>query len=95
MHIFQLKIFELAILRIASVFTNPKMERKLREIFTQSNIFWGDLENLLRADIASNRDGWNSLLSVVLEASRAIESRTYQLQDEITYRAKQLSESIA
>lgn len=73
----------------------PKMGRKLREIFAQSNIFWGNQENLLRTDITSNRDSWNSLLGVVLEASKAIGSRTDQLQDEIADRAKKLSESIA
>lgn len=73
----------------------PKMSDRLRQIYGQSNIFWGYQENLLRTDIKTNHQGWQSLLSKVLEASEAISTRTRQLKDEIASRAKELSEHIS
>lgn len=72
-----------------------KMSDRLRQIYGQSNVFWGNQENLLRTDIKTNNQGWQALLSKVLEASEAIGTRTRQLKDEIAGRAKELSEQIA
>lgn len=69
----------------------PKMSSKLRQIYAQSNIFWGNQENLLRTDISNNRQGWQSLLSKVLEASDTISKLTDQLKTEISDRAQELS----
>jgi len=81
-------------LAIADIYY-PKMSDRLRQICGQSNIFWGNQENLLRTDIKTNREGWQSLLSRVLEASDAISTRARQLKDEIASRAKELSERIS
>ncbi|GHT93251.1 hypothetical protein FACS1894116_04870 [Betaproteobacteria bacterium] len=72
----------------------PKMSDWLRQIYGQSNIFWGNQENLLRTDIKTNHQGWQSLLTKVLEAAEAIRTRTCHLKDEIAGRAKELSEHI-
>lgn len=81
-------------LAIADIYY-PKMSDRLRQIYGQSNIFWGNQENLLRTDIKTNREGWQSLLSKVLEASDAISTRARQLKGEIASRAKELSERIS
>ena len=81
-------------LAIADIYY-PKMSDRLRQICGQSNIFWGNQENLFRTDIKTNREGWQSLLSRVLEASDAISTRARQLKDEIASRAKELSERIS
>jgi hypothetical protein len=73
----------------------PKMSDSLRRIYGQTNIFWGNQENLLRTDIKTNREGWQSLLANVLEASDVIDTQTRHLKDEIASRAKELSESLA
>lgn len=73
----------------------PKMSDSLRQIYGQTNIFWGNQENLLRTDSKANHEGWQSLLSKVLEASGEIASRTRVIKDEIASRARELSESIA
>lgn len=73
----------------------PKMSDRLRQIYAQSNVFWGNQENLLRTDIKTNHQGWQSLLSKVLEACEAIGTRTRQLKDEIADRAKVFSDELA
>ncbi|MFZ6845840.1 hypothetical protein [Undibacterium sp. RuTC16W] len=73
----------------------PEMSEKVCEIYGQSNIFWGNQENLLRTDIKANEFGWQTLLSKVLEASQAISTRARHLKFEIAHRAKELSGNIA
>lgn len=71
----------------------PQMGDSVREIYGQSNVFWGYQENLLQTDIKTNPSGWNAHLSAVLKAGDTIGERSRQLQGEISCRARQLSES--
>lgn len=70
----------------------PKMSESLREVYGQSNIFWGYQENLLRIDIKSNPKGWQATLSEVLKSVETIGKRVRQLQDDIAKRATFLAE---
>lgn len=73
----------------------PRMSESLQKIYGQMNIFWGSQENLLRTDIRTNKEGWNLLLSQVLDASKEIGKCTRQLKDEIAGHAKELSKNIS
>jgi hypothetical protein len=73
----------------------PEMRGPIRDIYGQSNVFWGYQENLLQTDIQTNPAGWNSHLSAVLKAGQAIGERAWQLQTDISHRAQQLSECLA
>jgi hypothetical protein len=71
----------------------PQMGKSLREVYGQSNVFWGSQENLLRIDIKMNREGWQATLSEVLKAGEAIGTRARQLKDDIAERAELISET--
>jgi hypothetical protein len=40
----------------------PEMSESIREIFGQSNIFWGYQEGVIRIDIKENEQGWQANL---------------------------------
>lgn len=73
----------------------PQMGGAIREIYSQSNVFWGYQENLLQIDLATNSTAWSSQLQEVLKACDVIGLRSGELKDQIAARAKQLTESIA
>ena len=71
----------------------PKMSQALREIYSQSNVFWGYQENLLRTDINTNNAGWHAILAEVLKAGNAIGTNSRHLKDSVAERAKALAEN--
>ena len=71
-----------------------QMGSAIREIYGQSNVFWGYQENLLQTDRASNPAAWSAQLREVLKACDVIELRSHELQARIASRAKQLTESL-
>lgn len=72
----------------------PKMSNALKQIYGQSNIFWGYQENLLRTDIKTNPNGWSDILTKVLKAGNDIEIKSRDLKYDITERSKTLTSSL-
>ncbi len=72
----------------------PEMTEKTQEIYSQSNIFWGAQEGVLRIDSKENNVGWQTNLQNVLLASTEISERVSSLQFEIKERALGLSNAI-
>jgi hypothetical protein len=72
----------------------PEMTNKIQEIYSQSNIFWGAQEGVLRIDVKENNSGRQANLQNVLIASTEISERVSSLQFEITERALVLSNTI-
>lgn len=72
----------------------PEMSESIREIYSQSNIFWGHQEGVLRTDIKENRQGWQSNLDEVLKSGKEVSNRSRNLQHQISKRSKELNNAL-
>lgn len=72
----------------------PDMSESIREIFGQSNCFWGYQEGVIRIDIKENEKGWQSNLSKVLSAGTEIYKHAKSLQFQIAERGKELNKAL-
>ena len=72
----------------------PQMSDALKQVYAQSNIFWGHQENLLRTDIKTNPKSWSDTLTVVLKAGNDIEIKSSDLKYDISERSKTLTSSL-
>lgn len=72
----------------------PEMSDSVRDIYGQSNIFWGYQEGVLRTDIKENKLGYESNLSSVLKAGEEIAGDVRQLQYNITQRSEELNKAL-
>ncbi|MCO5787262.1 hypothetical protein DHB74_12930 [Pseudomonas sp. G11-1] len=72
----------------------PDMSEAIREIFGQANCFWGYQEGVIRIDIKTNEQGWQSNLSKALEAGTEINKRVKVLQYQISDRSKELNKAL-
>ena len=69
----------------------PAMSQMLREIYGQSNVFWGVQESVLRTDIGKNHDGWMAHFSEAKKAGDEIGARTRELKGLVADRAAELA----
>ena len=71
-----------------------QMSDALKQVYSQSNIFWGYQENLLHTNIKTNPNGWNANLIKVLEAGDKIQNTSTGLKFDITERSKIITSSL-
>lgn len=62
----------------------PKFSSLIKDIYSQTNIFWGYQENLMRTDIKTNESGWQSLMSRILTVVEKINELKTQLHSSIS-----------
>jgi hypothetical protein len=72
----------------------PEMSESIREIYGQSNLFWGYQESVIRIDTDRNEQGWNTNLSKVLDAGTVIYKHVELLQSNISIRGLHLNKKI-
>lgn len=72
----------------------PEMSESVRNIYGQSNIFWGFQEGVLRTDIKKNESGYQSNLANVLKAGDEIAGDVKKLQYKIMYRSEELYKAL-
>ena len=72
----------------------PEMSKSIRLIYSQSNMFWGRQEGMLRTDIQKNIEIWSAHLQEALKSSREISSHTQKLQQEISNRSEELNKAL-
>jgi hypothetical protein len=72
----------------------PEMSESTRKIYGQSNIFWGNQERLLRADLQKDQLERQSSLDEVLKTGNEISDHSRNLQNKISTRAKALNEAL-
>ncbi|MDR7121979.1 hypothetical protein [Rheinheimera soli] len=71
----------------------PDMSEPIRQIFGQANCFWGYQEGVIRIDIKTNEQGWQSNMLKVLDAGGVINKHVKSLQYQISERGKELSKA--
>lgn len=72
----------------------PDMSELIREIYGQTNCFWGYQEAVMQIDIKKNEQGWQSNLTKVLEAGTEINKRVKRLQYQISERGEKLNKAL-
>ncbi len=72
----------------------PEMTERIKEVYDQTNIFWGAQEGVLRTGFQENNSVWQANLQKVIGASREISKRVNSLQSEIIARGSELNKAI-
>jgi hypothetical protein len=72
----------------------PEMTDPIQKIFGEANCFWGYQEGVIRTDIKTNEQGWQSNLSKVLDAGAEINKHVKSLQHQIAERGKELNKAL-
>ena len=70
------------------------MTKKLKDIYSAANIFWGHQENLMRLDIRENKEGWDINLNHVLEQSKRVAELVREAQDELAQKGMELNKAL-
>lgn len=72
----------------------PEMSEPVREVYGQSNVFWGHQEGVLRTDIKANKQTWELNLFKVLKAGEEVSDYVRHLQHKITSRGEGLNKAL-
>lgn len=72
----------------------PDMSSSIKEIYGQTNIFWGSQEALIQADIKANKPAWDSHLQDVLTAGNLIQTQVEKLHLSIADRGRAIRQNL-
>jgi len=72
----------------------PKMTERVRDVYSQSNLFWGSQEGVLRTDIQENKNTWGANIKKVIKASQEISTIVNSLKDDIITQGESLNKKI-
>lgn len=72
----------------------PNMSSKIRDILSNSNLFWGHQEGVIRTDSKNNPEGWKFNLEEVIETSRKISKDVRYLQEQISQESALLTQKL-
>lgn len=72
----------------------PEMTERIGSIYSQSNLFWGSQEGVLRTDIKENKKAWDANIAKVINASQEIGRIVASLKNDIIRQGESLNNKI-